>query len=94
MRDSTESTALTTISFREDGSIEVNGAPVTSVNGSDYIINYGQVSLTEEQAETARRFGWTIVLGRGNGELAIVQRSEREWRYAMANVRRGGASQH
>ncbi len=91
MRDSTESTALiqTRISFGDDGTILVEGAPGPERN---YRVAYGQVALTEQQAATAERLGWHIVLGRGNGELAVVERNEKEWRDAMANVRRGGAA--
>lgn len=68
---------MTKISFEADGTILVQGAPGPERN---YRVAWGQVALTEEQAATAERNGWTIVLGKGNGQLAVVERSEKEWR--------------
>ena len=74
----------TRISFQDDGTILVEGAPGPM---PCYTVKYGQVALTEAQATQAEHFGWTILLGPGNNGLAVVQRTAKEWRDAAANVR-------
>jgi len=81
----------TTIKFKPDGTIIVEGAPGPF---PCYEVAYGMVSLTEEQAETARRLGWKVILGRGNGELAVVERSVEDYKNAVANIRSAWAAGH
>ena len=65
------------IGFRADGSIEVRDAPNPEM--PNYLVNYGQVALTEAQASTAvALFGWCRVSA-SNG-FVVVERSVRDWR--------------
>lgn len=64
------------IGFRADGTIEVRDAPNPEM--PDYLVNWGQVALTEEQASTAAAlFGWKRV--RTSNGFVVVERSEGEW---------------